>query len=432
MLTIENFSQVTAQIESERGISKEDLIQAIEQALVSACRKQFSDDSNLFSVINEMTGEASIFIRKIVVEEVENENVEISLEEAKRDFPGAEEGGEVDINVTPKDFGRLAAQTAKQVIIQRIREAEKNSIYDEYNDKVGQIIIGKVQRIENRNYLINLGRVESVIGVQDQIPGERLAVKEKVRFYLAEVKKTPRGPFVHISRAHPGLLKCLFELEIPEIQDGIIEIMSVSREPGKRAKIAVKTNNPAIGAVGTCVGHMGGRIQSIIREIGHEKIDILEWSDNPREFIANSLKPAKISDVIITNEEERTAIVVVPRDQLSLAIGKQGVNVRLAVKLCNWKLDIMSQEEFANKEGEIKDSMHISIIDRIRMDKERMRQEEAQQSDYDSEAEEVEDALDDMLDDYIDEDEAETEEEEEVNYDDYELVDKDSEPEEDD
>lgn len=376
MLLIENFSQVTAQIESERGISKNDLIGAIEQALVSACRKQFSEESILIAKINEFNGEAFIYLRKHVVKTIENPELEITLKDALHYNQHAELDMDIDINVTPKDFGRLAAQTAKQVIIQRIREAEKNSIYDEFVGKEGQIIIGSVQRIENRNYLINLGRVEALLTPADQIPDERLLVKEKVKLFVVEVKKTPRGPFIHVSRAHAGLLRKLFEVEVPEIQDGIIEIMAVSREPGKRAKIAVKTNNPTVGAVGTCVGHMGGRIQAIIRELQNEKIDILEWSDVPREFIANSLKPAKVNRVIITNEKEKTALVVVSKDQLSLAIGKQGINVRLAVKLTNWKIDIIDEEEYSTRQDDIVEKNKLSIVDKIRLEKEKMRAEE--------------------------------------------------------
>ena len=256
MIVIDNFLQVAAQIESERGVSKEVLTSAIEQALVSACRRKFTEETLLEAVINQETGEASIYQRLHIVESVEDP----------------------------------AAQTAKQVIIQRIREAEKNGIYDEFKVKEDQIITGTVQRIENRNFLINLGRTETILGPNDQIPDEIFHPKDKIRLYLVAVNKTPRGPFIHVSRSHPGLLKKLFEVEIPEIQDGIVEIVGVAREAGKRSKIAVKTNNPSIGAVGTCVGPMGGRIQSIIKELGNEKIDILEYHENPRTYISNSLK----------------------------------------------------------------------------------------------------------------------------------------------
>jgi transcription termination/antitermination protein NusA len=271
-------------------------------------------------------------------------------------------------DVTPRDFGRIAAQTAKQVIVQRIREAEKNVIYAEYKDRVGEILVGSVQRVENKNYLINLGRAEAILYPKDQIPGERFAAKEKVRVYISDVEKGVRGTVIHISRSDSGFLRRLFELEIPEINDGVIEIVGVSRDPGRRAKVAVRSHNPAVGAVGTCVGHMGGRIQSVIKELGYEKIDVLEWSENPRVFIANALKPAKISQVIITDEAQRMATVVVAADQLSLAIGKVGVNVKLAVRLTGWRLDILSEEEYSQKADTIHDQ-ELSIVEKIKKDK---------------------------------------------------------------
>ena len=344
MILIENFQQVTAQIESERGIKANELVEAIELALVSACRRKYTEEARLEAKLDTTSGEAKIFIVKTVVSEVEDDEQEITKKDASAHVDNAKVGEDIWIEITPNDFGRIAAQTAKQVIIQRIREAEKNTIYDEFSDKIGSIVVGTVQKVEGRNYLINLGRIEALLTPYEQIPGETFQVKEKIKLYVSDVERTPKGPIIRISRGHPGLLRCLFHMEVPEIQDGIIEIISISREPGKRAKVAVKSNNPAIGAVGTCVGHMGGRIQTIIKEIGNEKIDILEWNEDPTKYIANSLKPAKISDVKITNEEKREACVTVPKDQLSLAIGKGGVNVRLAVKLTNWKLDITSEE----------------------------------------------------------------------------------------
>lgn len=375
MILIENFEQVTAQIESERGITKETLVTAIEQALVSACRKKFPEEADLIAKINKMSGEAYIYQRKQVVEKVQNDLLEITEKDAKQFDPDVKVGGAIFINVTPSDFGRIAAQTAKQVIIQRIREAEKNVIYNEFKHKVDHVITGTVQRIENKNYLINLGRAEAILSAKEQIPGERFEAKEKIRLYVVDVQQNPRGTFIHVSRTHPGFLRCLFEQEIPEIQDGIIEVMSVAREPGKRSKVAVKSNNPSIGAVGTCVGHMGGRIQSIIKELGQEKIDVLEWHDDPKYFIANALKPAKISNVIIRDEAEKSAIVVVPNDQLSLAIGKNGINVRLSVKLTGWKLDIYSEDEYEKKSGELVGKPK-SIVEKIRLEKEKLKNEE--------------------------------------------------------
>ncbi|MGE4169375.1 MAG: transcription termination factor NusA [Candidatus Margulisiibacteriota bacterium] len=377
MILIENFNQVTAQIESERGISKDILISAIEQALVSAVRKKFSEEALLEGHINSDSGEVKIYLRKTVVKKVADADLEILLKEAQALDPAAKVDGTVLIEIAYPEFGRIAAQTAKQVIIQRIREAEKNAIFDEFISKEGQMITGTVQRIENLNYLINLGRAEAILYAKEQIPGERFSLKEKIRVFLSNIDRTVRGPVLNISRAHPGMLKCLFEAEVPEIQDGIIEIMSVAREAGKRSKIAVKSNNPSIGAVGTCVGHMGARIQAVTKELGAEKIDILEWNENPKVFIGNALKPSKITEVIITDEAAKTAIVVVPNDQLSLAIGKSGINVRLSVRLTGWKLDIFSEDEYSKKEVELRQKSHLSIVEKIQLDKEKERQSQS-------------------------------------------------------
>lgn len=370
MIVIDNFSQVVAQIESERGVSRETLAQAVEQALVAACRKRFDDEAILDAVLDRETGEVTVYQVKRVVGTVEDEQLEIALKDAKKMHPDAALDQELRFDVTPRDFGRIAAQTAKQVIVQRIREAEKNVVYAEYKDRIGEILVGTIQRVENKNYLVNLGRAEAILYPKDQIPGERFAAKEKVRVYISDVEKGARGTVIHISRTDAGFLRRLFELEIPEIGDGIIEIKGVSREPGKRAKVAVKSHNPSVGAVGTCVGHMGGRIQSVIKELGYEKIDVLEWSENPRVFISNALKPAKIAQVIVTDESQRMATVVVAEDQLSLAIGKAGVNVKLAVRLTGWKLDILSESDHLQRGGTIQEQP-LSIVEKIRKDKEK-------------------------------------------------------------
>ena len=369
MIYIDNLKQILAQIETERGISQDTLVSAIQQALASACKRVVKKDILVDVEIDLQTGEAILYQKKRVVAEIEDEDHEMLLSEAKKMDAKAKIDTEISWVIRPDNFGRLAAQTAKQVIIQRIREAEKNIIYDEYIEKVGTIITGSIQRIEARHYLVNLGKSEAILPFKETIPGEKFLPKENVRILIADIEKTSKGNFIRISRTHPGFLKALFELEIPEIQDGIIEIKSVSREPGHRAKIAVKTNNPSIGAVGTCVGHMGGRIQSIIKELGNEKIDVLEWDEDPRQFIANALKPAKINEVIVTSEEENTAVVVVANDQLSLAIGKQGVNVRLSVKLTNWKLDIMSEDEYEEKKDSIISVNKLSIADKMKSTK---------------------------------------------------------------
>lgn len=369
MIRIDNLERVVAQIESERGIEKSTIVSAIEQALISASRKKYPETALIECELDLETGEADVFQVFHVVEEIEDEAYELTPAQAKSKKSDAKTGDVIREKITPSDFGRLAAQTAKQVIIQRIREAEKTAIFGEYESRIGEVLTGTVQRVENQNYLINLGRGEALLTVRNQIPGEKFSLKEKVRVFLEGIEKLPRGAQIKISRTHPDMLRRLFELEIPEIQDGIIEIMSVSREPGKRAKVAVKSNNASIGAVGTCVGHMGARIQAVIKELGFEKIDVLEWDENPKLFIANALKPAKISRVIITNADAKEATVVVPNDQLSLAIGKSGINVRLSVKLTGWKLDIINQDEFSARASEFDSSDSLSIVDKIKMNK---------------------------------------------------------------
>ena len=376
MIVIDNLMQVANQIETERGVTKEILFSAIEQAIISACHKKISEETEVEAVLSPLEGKIEVNLLKTVVKEIEDEDLEISLEDANKLNSSYKVGEQIRIPYNEPDFGRLAAQTARQVIVQRIREAEKESVYDDFKDKVETIITGVVQRIENNNYLINLGRTEAILSYREQIPGERFMVKEKIRVFLANVEKGTRGNNLYISRAHPGMLKCLFALEIPEIQDGIIEVKAVSREPGKRAKVAVKSNNPTVGAVGTCVGQMGARIQAIIKEIGAEKIDVLEWDEEPKKFISNALKPAKISLVTIKSEEDREALVVVPNDQLSLAIGKQGINVRLSVKLTGWKLDIINEEEYSNRidsgEGT---GENLSLEEKMQLEKEKQEQQ---------------------------------------------------------
>ena len=321
-MKIEKFGEMLEEIQRERGIHKEALLEAIRASLLSAAKKRFKE------------------------EEEANLDVQISDEGEVRII---HKEGEKEKDVTPKDFGRLAAQTAKQVIIQRIREAEKEETFDEFTKKQGELITGAVQRREYSGYLINLGRIETVLSPAEQIPGETLRERDRVKLYVVEVKKTPKGPFVVVSRSHPGLIKRLFELEVPELKEGILEIKTIAREAGKRTKVAVFSKDKKVGAVGTCVGHMGQRIQNIVRELGPERVDIIEWSDDPVTFITHSLSPAKVSKVE-TNKKEMSAKVYVPEKELSLAIGKEGQNVRLAVKLTGWKIDILSEEEAKKEE----------------------------------------------------------------------------------
>jgi N utilization substance protein A len=301
----------------------ESLVNAIKASLVSAVKKRFTEEDVLECRITD-DGVVRIF----------------RLAEDKEE------------DVTPADFGRFAAQTAKQVIIQRMREAEKEESFEEFTKKSGEVITGIVQRREFGGYLVNLGRIETVLAVSEQIPGEILREKDRAKFYIVETKKTPKGPLVIISRSHPNLIRRLFEMEVPEIKDGTLEIKALAREAGRRTKVAIQSHDPNVGAVGTCVGHMGQRIQNIVREIGQERIDIVEWSDNPKTYISHALSPAKVQKIELS-EAEKTAKVWVPEKELSLAIGKEGQNVRLAVKLTGWKIDLVSAEV---KKEEVKKS----------------------------------------------------------------------------
>jgi N utilization substance protein A len=345
MILIDGFEQVVTQIEKERGIDRSILIEAIRAALLAASKKKFGNVDNLDVTVDEKTGESLIFASKEVVEKVESEFTQVSLEDAREYQEDVELGDVIMMEVTPDNFGRIAVQTAKQVILQKIREAEKKSISEEFGTKVGSIVTATVQRKEGRNYLLNLGRTEAMLGFKDQIPGERYNQKDLIKVYVVGVEETPKGPKIVVSRTHPGLVKALFELEVPEIHDKIIEVVAVAREPGSRAKVAVRSNDSDVGAVGTCVGHMGGRIQNIVKALGNEKIDIIEWVQDPMELLVSSLKPAKINKIRLEeNENEKKATVFVNEDQLSLAIGRSGQNVRLASKLTGWNIDIQVEK----------------------------------------------------------------------------------------
>ena len=361
MLVIENLLQVANQIESERGVSKDVLFEAIEQSLESACRKKHPEIDDFKAELDRESGEVQMFQQKIVVEDLIDDNNQILEKDAKKIDKSAELDDVVNIAIDIPNFGRIAAQVAKQIILQRVREAEKQSVLDEFSKKIGKIITGKVQRQENRNYLINLGRTEAILDFRDQIQGEILDIKQEVKIFLVDIIKENKGYRLHISRSHPGFLNALLENEVPEIRDGIIEIKATSRQPGERAKVAVKSNEDSIGAIGTCVGQHGSRIQTIIKELNNEKIDILNWNENIQLFIANALKPAEISSVIIKDEDEREAQVIVPDDQLSLAIGKRGVNVRLSAQLTGWKLDIIGETAFNEEHG----PESVSLLEKI-------------------------------------------------------------------
>ena len=328
----------------EKGIEPEVILEAVEAALISAYKKNFGATQNVQVNIDEVTGEFHVFTCYDVVEEVLNDKTEISLEEAQKLNPNYQIGEIVMEEVTPRNFGRIAAQTAKQVVVQRIREAERGMIYSEFSERESDIVTGTIQRIENRNYYIDLGKIEAVLGPNEQIPGENYEMFDRIKTYIVEVRKATKGPQIMVSRTHPGLLKRLFELEVPEIQDGVVEIKSVAREAGSRSKLSVYSHDENVDCIGACIGAKGSRVQAIVDELRGEKIDIVKWNEDPGVYIASALSPAKVLDVQV-NEEEKKARVIVPDYQLSLAIGKEGQNARLAAKLTGWKIDIKSESQ---------------------------------------------------------------------------------------
>ncbi|MCT4606765.1 MAG: transcription termination factor NusA [Marinisporobacter sp.] len=348
------FIEALDQIEKEKGVAKDVLIDAIEAALISAYKRNYGTSQNVKVYINRENGEVRVFSVKNVVETVETELLDISVEDAKEIDSNYEVGDVVEREVTPKNFGRIAAQTAKQVVVQRIREAERGIIYDEFVNRESEIVTGIVQRISKGNVFINLGRTEAVLTPTEQIAGEVYKHNDRIKTYIIEVKKTTKGPQILVSRTHPGLVKRLFELEVPEIHDGVVELKSISREAGSRSKIAVYSHDENVDPVGACVGHKGARVQAIVDELKGEKIDIIKWNDNPEELIASALSPSKVLKVIV-KESEKTALVVVPDYQLSLAIGKEGQNARLAAKLTNWKIDIKSESQYEEAMKEIEE-----------------------------------------------------------------------------
>jgi len=357
------FMEALTALEAEKGISKDVLLEAIEAALISSYKRNFNTAQNVRVDINRETGSIKVFARKTVVEEVMDSRLEISLDAAKAINPNYMIGDIVESEVTPRDFGRIAAQTAKQVVTQRIREAERGLIYDAYIDKEEDIVTGIVQRMDARNLYIDLGKVEAVLPAGELMPGDQFRQGDRVKSYITKVENTSKGPMITLSRTHPGLLKRLFELEVPEIFDGIVEIKSVAREAGHRSKIAVWSRNPEVDPVGACVGPKGARVQAVVSELRGEKVDIINWSENVEEYVANALSPAKVVDVEIF-EEEKVARVIVPDYQLSLAIGIRGQNARLAAKLTGWKIDIKSEsqaeEEFGRPKSNDDDWLNLS------------------------------------------------------------------------
>ncbi len=334
-----------SELERDRGIRQDVVLEAIRSALETGYKKNFAKATNFTIDIDKENGEYKLFQDKTVVRSVENSNLEISLEEAKTIDSKFEVDDIVKIEIKPKkDFGRIAAQTARQVILQKIREAERDSIFSEFYGRESDIMTGVVQRENKGNIYVDLGKIEGILSVNEQIPGETYNPGDRIKTVIVEVKNTGKGTSIMLSRSHPNLVKRLFELEVPEIHDGTIEIYSISREAGSRTKIAVFSHDPNVEPIGSCVGNKGTRVKNIIDEINQEKIDIIIYEKNPEKFIANSLGPAKIVKVT-ANEKEKTAVAVVPDNQLSLAIGKEGQNVRLAAKLTGWKIDIISESQ---------------------------------------------------------------------------------------
>ncbi len=352
------------QLEKEKGIKKEIIIEAIEAALISAYKKNFGSAMNVKVSIDRTTGDVKVFGLRKVAEVPDMDQMDISLDEAAKLNPTLSVGDIAEMEVTPRSFGRIAAQTAKQVVVQKLREAERGIIYDEFYNKESDIVTGIIQRIEKRNVIVDLGKTEAVLAPTEQTPGEEYHFNERLKSYIVEVKKTTKGPQIMISRTHPGLVKRLFELEVPEIHDGTVEIKSISREPGSRTKIAVYSKEENVDPVGACVGQKGTRVQAIVDELRGEKIDIIKWSNDPREYISSSLSPAKVVRVDV-DEDEKSARVIVPDYQLSLAIGKEGQNARLAAKLTGWKIDIKSESQLRQSiESQLfDDSMSTNYVD---------------------------------------------------------------------
>lgn len=333
------------QIEEEKGISREAILETLEKALIKSYEKNFDNNANVEVEINRKNGEINVYSMKKIVEEPEDSISEISLTEAKKMNSLYEIGDTVPIEVTPKNFGRIAAQTARNIVIQKIKDFEREAIYDDFIDRDRELINGTIQRIENGNLFIDLGKTEGIVPISEQVPNEKYNVNNRMKFYIKEVRNTTKGAQIILSRSCKELITRLFELEVPEIADGTVEIHAIAREAGSRTKIAVFTNESEIDPVGACVGFKGTRVKTIVDELNGEKIDIIVYNDDISEFISNSLSPSDVVKVI-SNEELKTALVIVPDDQLSLSIGKEGQNVRLAAKLTNWKIDIIGEEEY--------------------------------------------------------------------------------------
>lgn len=356
MIKVTGLYEACEELERERGISKDDIIEALKDSMVAAYKRhlRIKEATNIEAILVEETSEIGIFRTKVVVNEISDPDTEIPLDEAKEIDDEVEVDDEVKIEVTPEQFGRIAAQTAKQVLTQRIRDAEKNNILNEFLEKKGTLTTGIIQRVEGRNVIVNIGKTDAIMPQREQIPGEYYKVGNRIRVFVLNVKETSRLPQVIVSHAHAEIVRELFELEVPEIEDGIVEIKSIAREAGYRTKLAVWSNDEEVDSVGACIGPRGSRIQTIVGELKNEKIDIVRWSPDPVEYIVNAIAPARVVsvDIMADDEEAHEAMVVVPDDQLSLAIGRDGQNVRLAHKLTHWKIDIKSVSQMEQAEAE--------------------------------------------------------------------------------
>ncbi len=341
-----------ADLEQERGIDRETLLSAVEAALISAYRRNYGTTENVGVRIDRDNGQMDIYVQKRIVDEVADPDQEIGIGDARAFDPSYQTGDIIEFPVLVKDFGRIAAQTAKQVVVQRIREAERGMIFDEYVQREGDIITGVVQRVQGRTAFIDLGKAEAVLPAAEVPPGEYYNPGDRVKVYLVEVRRTNKGPQLLVSRTHPGLLKRLFELEVPEIHDGLVEVKGIAREAGARSKFAVFSRDDHIDPVGACVGHKGMRVQAVVNELRGEKIDIIKWSPDPMEYVGNALSPSKVSQVLL-RDEDKVARVIVPDYQLSLAIGRAGQNARLAAKLTGWRIDIRSESQVLEEGGEL-------------------------------------------------------------------------------
>jgi N utilization substance protein A len=341
---ISDLSRIIDQVGKDKGIDKKILVEALEQALLAAARKRYGPKQEIEAKYNEDAGEVELFQFKTVVKSVKNPPAEISLEEARELDGDVEVGDSLGTKIDIAEFGRIAAQTAKQVIIQRVKDAERENIFEDFKDRKGEVISGTVQRFERGAIIVNLGRAEAVIPQQELVPRETYKPGDRIRAYVLDVRKTPKGPQIILSRSNPDFVVKLFELEVPEVSEGIVKIVNAAREPGSRAKIAVYSQDSDVDPVGACVGMKGSRVQAVVQELRGEKIDIIPWSDDSASFVCNALAPAEISKVVI-NEENKSMEVIVEDDQLSLAIGRRGQNVRLAAKLTEWKIDIRSESK---------------------------------------------------------------------------------------